>query len=72
MESDSEKKESIGKYANQEAEEEWGALETLYKRYTWGKIKKGLLDNYPEVSAVERGTPASGKRGLVIEKPRLL
>ena len=58
MESDSEKKESIGEYANQESEEEWGALETFNEGYTWDKFKKELLDNYSEASAAERGTPA--------------
>ena len=55
---DQEKKESIGKYADQESEEEWSALETYNDGYTWAEFKKELLDNYPEASAAERGTPA--------------
>ena len=58
MESDSEKKESIGKYADQESEEEWGALKAFNEGYTWDEFKKELLDNYPEALAAERGTPA--------------
>ena len=58
MESDSEKKESIGKYADQESKEEWRALEAFNEGYTWDEFKKELLDNYPEASAAERGTPA--------------
>ena len=58
VESDGEKKESIGKYANWESEEEWGALKTFNEGYIWDEFKKELLDNYPEVSAAERGTPA--------------
>ena len=52
------KKESIGKYADQESEEEWGALKAFNEGCTWDEIKKELLDNYPEASATERGTPA--------------
>ena len=58
MESDSEKKESIGKYANQKSKEEWGALKAFNEVYTWDEFKKELLDNYPEASAAERGMPA--------------
>ena len=59
MESDSEKKESIEKYADQESKEEWGALEALnHEGYFNNEFKKELLDNYPEASAAERGTPA--------------
>ena len=58
MESDSEKKESMGKYADQESKEEWGALKAFNKGYTWDEFKKKLLDNYPEASAAERGTSA--------------
>ena len=58
MESDSEKKESIGKYVDQESEKEWEALEAFIKGYTWDEFKKELLDNYPEASAAERGIPA--------------
>ena len=58
MESDSEKKENIEKYADQESEEEWGALKAFNEGYTWDEFKKELLDNYPETSAAERGMPA--------------
>src|SRR5277367_5148594 len=58
IETDKEKKESIGKYADQESEEEWSALETYNIGYTWAEFKKELLYNYPEASAAERGTPA--------------
>ena len=58
MESYSEKKGSIGKYADQESKEEWGALNAFNEGYTWDEFKKELLDNYPEISAAERGTPA--------------
>ena len=54
MELDDEKKESIGKYANPESEEEWGALEAFNAGYTWDEFRKKLLD----ISAAERGTPA--------------
>ena len=40
MESDSEKKESIGKYADQESEEEWGALQAFNEGYTWDELKR--------------------------------
>ena len=52
------KKQSLGKYADQESEEEWSALESYGDGYTWDEFKKELLDNYPEASAAERGTPA--------------
>jgi hypothetical protein len=55
---DKDKKESLGKYADQESEEEWSALETYNEGYTWGEFEKELLENYPEASAAERGTPA--------------
>ena len=55
--SDSGKKELIGKYADQESEEEWMALE-VYNSQTWEEFKKELLLNYPEAAAAERGTPA--------------
>lgn len=53
-----EKKQSLGKYADQDTEEEWKALETFDDGYSWAEFKKELLDNYPEASAAERGTPA--------------
>ena len=55
---DNDKKQSLGKYADQESEEEWKALETFDDKYTWEEYKKELLNNYPEASAAERGTPA--------------
>jgi len=55
---DRDKKESVGKYADQECEEEWKALETYEDGYSWDEFKAELLDNYPEASAAERGTPA--------------
>jgi hypothetical protein len=58
VEADQEKKESLGKYADQESEEEWKALETYGDGYTWEDFKKEILENYPEASAAERGTPA--------------
>jgi hypothetical protein len=58
VEDEVEKKENLGKYADQESEEEWGALETFGKGYSWADFKKEILENYPEASAAERGTPA--------------
>ena len=56
--SDKEKKESLGKYADQESEEEWSALETYGPGHTWEEFRQEILDNYPEASAAERGTPS--------------
>jgi hypothetical protein len=55
--SDNDKKISIGKYADQDSEEEWRALGT-FEKGSWNDFKKELLDNYPEAAAAERGTPA--------------
>src|SRR6202789_3606774 len=52
------KKQSLGKYADQESKEEWSALKSYGDGYTWDEFKKELLDNYPEASAAEQGTPA--------------
>ena len=52
---DGKKKESIGKYADQDSEEEWSTLEMYGPGYTWEAFKKELLDNYLEASAAERG-----------------
>jgi hypothetical protein len=52
----SEKKESLGKYADKDNKDEWNALETYGPGYSWEAFKKELLDNYPEASAAERGT----------------
>jgi hypothetical protein len=54
---DEEKKSSLGKYADQESEEEWSALETYSPGHTWEEFRKEILENYPEASAAERGTP---------------
>jgi hypothetical protein len=54
---DQQKKIMIGKYADQNSEEEWAAFDT-YKEGTWKEFKKELLENYPEAAAAERGTPA--------------
>jgi len=58
IDKDEEKKESLGKYADQESEEEWKALDTYVEGYSWEEFKKEILENYPEASAAERGTPA--------------
>jgi len=55
---DEEKKRLIGKYADFESEEEWQTLETYQRGYTWLEFKAELVENYPEVAAAERGTPA--------------
>jgi len=52
------KKTSIGKYADQESEEEWAALESYGDGHSWDEFKDELLENYPEAAAAERGTPA--------------
>jgi hypothetical protein len=54
---DEQKKESIGKYADQNSEEEWKGLDT-YDAGTWDAFKEELIANYPEAAAAERGTPA--------------
>jgi hypothetical protein len=58
VEGDADRKESLGKYADQESEEEWSALETYGAGHSWDSFKKEILENYPEASAAERGTPA--------------
>jgi hypothetical protein len=55
---DQAKKMNIGKYADQDSEEEWRAFETFGDRYSWDEFKDELLENYPEAAAAERGTPA--------------
>lgn len=52
------KKESVGKYADQDSEEEWRAFENFAKGISWEAFKEELLENYPEAAAAERGTPA--------------
>lgn len=54
---DEEKKTSLGKYADQESEEEWTALEGFEAGRSWNDFKTELLDNYPEAAEAERGTP---------------
>ena len=55
---DEQKKESLGKYADQESEEEWKALETYERGHSWEEFKNDLIENYPEAAEAERGTPA--------------
>jgi len=65
---DAEKKESIGKYADAESEEEWTAFETFEAGHTWEEFKAELIENYPEAAAAERGTPARIKQICVESK----
>lgn len=58
IDDDEVKKTSIGKYADQESEEEWAALESYGSGHSWKDFKDELLENYPEAAAAERGTPA--------------
>ena len=58
IDNDEEKKASIGKYADQESEEEWRALGTFYRGHSWKDFKEELMKNYPEAAEAERGTPA--------------
>ena len=55
--SDSSKKSMIGKYADQDSEEEWSAFKTFEDDHTWEEFKDELIENYPEAAAAERGTP---------------
>jgi hypothetical protein len=55
---DETRKESLGKYADQKSEEEWKALDTYERGYTWEEFRKELIANYPEAAEAERGTPA--------------
>jgi hypothetical protein len=55
---DDQKKLMIGKYADQDSEEEWSAFKTFEDKYTWEEFKEELIENYPEAAAAERGTPA--------------
>ena len=48
---------SIGKYADQNSEEEWSAFDS-FEEGTWEEFKEELIANYPEAAAAERGTPA--------------
>ena len=58
IEDDQEKKESLGKYADQDSEEEWKALENYPPDFSWEDYRKELIENYPEAAEAERGTPA--------------
>ena len=51
------KKLMIGKYADQDSEEEWSAFKS-FEDGTWEEFKEELIENYPEAAAAERGTPA--------------
>lgn len=52
------KKSMIGKYADEDSEEEWTAFTSFGKGHSWEKFKEELIENYPEAAAAERGTPA--------------
>ena len=58
IDDDDARKALIGKYADQESEEEWTALDTYESGHTWEEFKEELMANYPEAAAAERGTPA--------------
>jgi hypothetical protein len=49
---------TIGKYADQDSEEEWEAFESFGEGHSWTDFKNELIANYPEAAAAERGTPA--------------
>ena len=55
---DDAKKSMIGKYADEDSEEEWSVFTTFGKGHSWEKFKAELIENYPEAAAAERGTPA--------------
>ena len=52
------KKSMIGKYADEDSEEEWTAFTSFGRGHSWSEFKEELIDNYPEAAAAERGTPA--------------
>ena len=56
--SDESKKSMIGKYADQDSEEEWAAFKSFEAGHSWEEFKSELVENYPEAAAAERGTPA--------------
>jgi hypothetical protein len=62
IDDDEVKKESLGKYADQESEEEWRSLDNYPKGNTWQDFKDELIENYPEAAEAERGTPARLKQ----------
>jgi hypothetical protein len=55
---DETKKSMIGKYADQDSEEEWAAFDSFEEGHSWEDFKDELIANYPEAAAAERGTPA--------------
>jgi len=55
---DQAQKAMIGKYADQESEEEWTAFDSFSDGYSWEEFKEELIENYPEAAAAERGTPS--------------
>jgi hypothetical protein len=55
---DSVKKRMIGKYADEDSEEEWAAFTSYGDGHSWPEFKKELIENYPEAAAAERGTPS--------------
>jgi len=56
------KKVTLGKYADQESEEEWKAFATYQKGHSYKEFKAELMENYPEAAEAERGTPARIKQ----------
>ena len=48
----------MGKYADQESEEDWRGLDAFAKGISWEEFKEELIVNYPEAAEAERGTPA--------------
>jgi hypothetical protein len=58
VESNDIKKSMIGKYADEDCEEEWTAFTTYGEGHSWDEFKAELIENYPEAAAAERGTPA--------------
>ena len=55
---DEEKKSMIGRYADEESEEEWATFATFGKGHSWAEFKAEIIENYPEAAAAIRGTPA--------------
>ena len=55
---DNVKKHMIGKYADEDSEEEWAAFSTFGSGHSWEEFKSELIANYPEAAAAERGTPS--------------
>lgn len=57
IEDTKEKKQSIGKYADANSEEEWSSFISYGDGYSWDEFKTELLDNYPEAAEAETGSP---------------